>query len=436
MIDGFTRSPGERLRVAIISEHASPAALIGGEDAGGQNVYVDELSRILGRMGHAVDVFTRRDSLNAPDVLSWAENVRIVNLTAGPLRAMSKDDLWTYMPDFRDSLLRFVFGNGARYDVIHANFWMSGWVALELKRVLGVPVVQTFHALGTTKRKHQGSMDTSPPDRISVETEIVAGADRVIAQCLAEQDELVRDYRAHPSRMAIAPAGVNLERFSPVDQADARQRIGFHADEKLVVYVGRILPRKDIRNVVRSVALLKRDGGVRPRLLIVGGESERPDPAATPEIGELLKLTDALGAADVVDLVGKRQPDELRYYYGAADVVVTTPWYEPFGLTPLEAMACARPVIGSDVGGIRFTVCDGLTGFLVPPRDPESLAGRLRYMLDRPYLCTQMGRMGRGRVEREFSWARAAERVAEVYESVLAQNRAPADPLPLPGIYR
>jgi len=157
----------QSLRIALISEHASPAAPPGGEDAGGQNVYVDELSRALGRLGHTVDVFTRRDCAGAPDVRRWAPGVRVVNLTAGPPHTMPKDDLWAHMPAFRDAFLRFVLRDGARYDAIHANFWMSGWAGVELAPRLRLPIVQLFHALGTTKRRHQGDADTSPGERFA-----------------------------------------------------------------------------------------------------------------------------------------------------------------------------------------------------------------------------------------------------------------------------
>src|SRR5436305_14169155 len=136
------------------------------------------------------------------------------------------------------------------------------------------------------------------------------------------------------------------------------------------------------------------------------------------------RLAQKLVVADNVTFVGKRQQKELRYYYSAGDVVVTTPWYEPFGLTPLEAMACARPVIGSAVGGITYTIKEGETGVLVPPRDPDELANALLQLLRQPELCTQMGVAARKRVEHEFTWSIVAMRTAALYEAVLAERRS------------
>lgn len=419
---------GKPLRVAMISEHASPVALLGGADAGGQNVYVDEVSRGLAARGMAVDLFTRCTSPQAPEVIDWAPGVRVINLVAGPPLPLAKDDLWPLMPAFRDSFLHFILRDGARYDVIHANFWMSGWVATELRRALGIPAVQVFHATGLTKQRCQGTADTSPTGRIGAERRITREIDRVIAQCPNERDELLEGYGTPASKIALIPAGVNPERFRPIDRLEARRRIepslGITPEDLVIVYVGRMLPRKDVRNVVRAFALLVQRWDERQaplKLLLVGGESPEPNPVTTPEIGELRHLAAALGVAGRVCFTGQRQPDALRDYYGASDVAVTTPWYEPFGLTPLEAMACGRPVVGSAVGGIPFTVKEGVTGLLVPPRDPAALAARLEALLRDPAARQRMGTAARNRVERRFTWSVTAERTAALCQDVIEQ---------------
>jgi glycosyltransferase involved in cell wall biosynthesis len=227
----------------------------------------------------------------------------------------------------------------------------------------------------------------------------------------------------------MIPLAVDTERFRPMARAEARQQIGMDIppDGPLVVYVGRLLPRKDIRNVVRALALLNAGAtdGEPVRLMVVGGDGRTPDPAATPEIGELCRLASELGVRQFVHFTGKRQQEELRAYYAAGDVVVTTPWYEPFGLTPLEAMACGCPVIGSAVGGITFTVRDGETGVLVPPRDPAALAARLRDVLNDQPRRLAMGDQARRRVERNFTWPSIARRTADLYASLL--QREPLD---------
>jgi D-inositol-3-phosphate glycosyltransferase len=257
----------------------------------------------------------------------------------------------------------------------------------------------------------------------------VRTVDRLIAQCPAERDELLADYGARADQIALIPSAVDTDRFRPVAKSIARRTLEIDPTAEVVVYIGRIVPRKDIRNVIQALAHLKARrlaAGITtmPTLLIVGGETEQPDPVATPEIGVLHTLAAELGVLDRVRFVGRRQPDELYLWYAAADVAVTTPWYEPFGLTPLEAMACGVPVIGSCVGGIAFTIADGETGYLVPPRDPEALCDRLDDVLGDPERRQLMGQAGRTRVLDAFTWRQVATRTAELYDDLLCERLA------------
>jgi glycosyltransferase involved in cell wall biosynthesis len=420
--------------VAMISEHASPVALLGGVDAGGQNVYVDAISRGLASRGYRVDVFTRNCAGACTEVVPWADGVRVINVPFGPVGQLPKDALWPFMAEFRDGIVRFAARTNGTYNLIHGNFWMSGWVASQLRSRWAVPAVQIFHATGVTKRREQGAADTSPPTRIAVERAVVSAVDRLIAQCPEETRELIEDYVAPPHKIALIPSAVDISTFRPEPQAAARRRLGLDRDAQIIAYIGRIVPRKDIRTVVRALAILTRrrldEGNTdRPMLVLVGGESEDPDPAKTPEIGYLRRLAADLGVTDSVLFVGRKQASELRHWYAAADVAVTTPWYEPFGLTPLEAMACATPVIGSRVGGIGFTIVDGETGFLVPPKDAEALANKLERLLADGDLRQRMGSAGRSRIEREFTWQMVASRTAALYAELLADpSRGPLFP--------
>ncbi|HVC33205.1 MAG TPA: glycosyltransferase [Chloroflexota bacterium] len=410
-------------RVAMISEHASPAARLGSTDAGGQNTYVDQVSRGVARLGYEVDVFTRADDPAELAIRTWGDGIRIVPVVAGPLRPIPKDSLWPHLGDFLASTERLAADSGP-YDLIHANFWMSGWVGARLKRRWNVPFVETFHALGAVKRLHQGQADTSPPERPAAERAVLEAADCIIAQCPREVDELVAMYAADASRARIIPSGVDVERFFPIDQASARRELGLPLDERLVVYVGRLLPRKDVENVIRAIALLPSPSPASVRLLVVGGETEEAALDREPEMRRLLDVAAALGVRDRVTFVGRRPADRLRTYYSAADVFVSTPWYEPFGLTPLEAMACGTPAVCSAVGGITFTVADGVTGFLVPPREPGRLAERLARVLADEDLRRRLAQNARRRVEELFTWSTVATKTADVYQELLAGGAA------------
>jgi len=411
--------PDSRPRVAMISEHASPLAVLGSTDAGGQNVYVDQVGRNLARLGCRVDVFSRLDDHVQEPVVQMEPGVRAVGIEAGPPSFLPKDDLWPLMPAFLDGIRRFAAQEGCVYDVIHGNFWMSGWVTVQLASQLRIPKVQIFHALGLTKRRHQGHADSSPRDRIAVERSIVRNVDRMIAQCPSERDELIHDYDADIDHITIIPSAVDTSRFRPLDRAGARRSLGLPSEAAIIGYIGRMQPRKDVGNILRATALLRATTTADPMVIVVGGESSEPDPVLTPEIGRLQDLASELGIQHLVHFYGKRQPDDLPLFYAAADVIVSTPWYEPFGLTPLEAMACGRPFIGSHVGGIPFTIRDGETGLLVPPKEPTALSEALRVVLECPESAARMGHLGRRRVEREFTWSTTATRTLNLYMEVI-----------------
>jgi D-inositol-3-phosphate glycosyltransferase len=418
-----------RGQIALISEHASPLSLLGGVDCGGQNLYVAKVAKALSAQGYEVDVFTRRDDDQLPDMVEWDHGIRVVYVLAGPPRYIRKEDLYPFMEEFTEYMVRFCRHQRKAYDLVHANFWMSGLVAAEMKRRLGIPFVITFHALGRVRRLHQQQADGFPDVRFAVEDRLVAEADRLIAEAPQDAGDLIRLYGADPARIVIVPCGFDPEELWPLDKSSARTTIGVPADEGIILHVGRMVPRKGIDNVIRAYAGFLNDHAGRTRLLIVGGESDEPDPERTPEIGRLQRVAAELRVLDRVCFVGRRGRSQLKYYYSAADLFVTTPWYEPFGITPLEAMACGTPVIAANVGGLKFSVRDGETGYLVPPGDPAALADRFRMLYSSPALLRVFGQQAIQRVNEMFTWAHVAEGLAKVYGEVMLEGGMKRDTL-------
>jgi phosphoheptose isomerase/glycosyltransferase involved in cell wall biosynthesis len=407
-------------RIALLSEHASPLGRLGGADAGGQNVYVGELAAALASLGYEVDVLTRRDNELVPETAEWKRGVRIVHVAAGPPRHVPKERLLVHMEEFTRRTRALSVRNG--YELIHANFFMSGLVAADLRKLLGIPFVVTFHALGRIRRQHQGAADRFPDQRFGIEERVVAEADRVIAECPQEEEELIRLYNADPARVSMVPAGFDPNEFWPIGKALARVALGIAPEERVVLQLGRMVPRKGVDTVVRALRALQRDHGVTARLLIVGGDSQEPQASTTGEIARLRAIATEEGISDRVAFVGSRGRDALRWYFSAADVFVSVPWYEPFGMTPVEAMACGTPVIGSNVGGIKFSVRDGETGYLVPPKDPQAVAERIAHLYAHPRLLTTLSKQAVARANDLFTWDRIAGSVAGVYEDVLAKG--------------
>ena len=411
------------LRIALISDDASPLAAANDVDAGGQDTDLAHVAQALAEAGHAVDVLTRRDDPALPAMVTPRRGMRVLHIDAGPPRSVPKEQLLRHLPAFAEAAQRLL-RQSAPYDVLHANDFMSGWVGLALRLALGVPLVTRFHAPGLAQRRCPCATDQFAPARIGIERALAQRSDRLIAECPQDSDDLMRLYGTPPGRIATVPWGVDMHAFRPGERAAARQRLGLAPDRFLVLQLGPLMPSKGIDNVVQAMALLAPD--LDAQLLVVFGAANAPDERLTPEIVRLRTLARDNGVTQRVRFVGRRDREPMRDWYLAADVFVTTPWYEPLGTAPLEAMACGRPVIGSRLAGIQDTVVDGVTGFLVPPGDPQSLAVRLGFLQANPALAAAMGRAGAHRVRQNFSWTRVARRLAEVYgEVVPAPEPAP-----------
>jgi glycosyltransferase involved in cell wall biosynthesis len=413
-------------RIALISDHASPLAVLGSVDSGGQNVYVAQVAKKLAARGHTVDIFTRRYGVALPRVVEWCPNVRVIHVPAGPPQDVRKEELLPYMNDFARWMIGFCRMHGG-YDLLHANFFMSGHVALQVREALGTPLVITFHALGHVRRTHQGSADEFPDERIRIEERLVADADAIIAECPQDKLDLETLYGAAPDKLHVVPCGVDRDEFWPLSRRFARQALGFAPDARLLVNVGRLVPRKGIDNAIRGLGFLKRVHGLDATLLVVGGNSDVPDPHATPEIARLSQVSARHGEGQRVVFTGRRTRELLKLYYAAADALVTTPWYEPFGLTSLEAMACATPVIGSAVGGLTYSISDGESGLLVPPNDPRALGATLARFYANPRLMKRMRRVALHRAHALLSWDRVAGELEAVYRKVAGTQSAAAE---------
>ncbi|QGZ63590.1 glycosyltransferase [Paraburkholderia acidisoli] len=405
------------MKIALVSEHASPLVAVGGVDSGGQNVYVAHVARQLQRAGHQVDVFTRRDRALLPPI-SLNEGVRVVHVPAGPPMQLPKEMVLPHMPAFTEFLVDFCRKETPAYDVVHANFFMSGMAALEVKDALRLPLVMTFHGLGRVRRAHQGVNDGFADERIAIEDRLVRRADCLVAESPADEADLIEQYHADPSRIALVAAGFDPDLFFPGDRAEARTRLGWPRDEFAVLQAARLVPRKGIDDLVRAVGILQARHGVKAHLYLAGGDAETPNEIATPEIGRLRGVAHRCGIEERVTFVGRRNPVQLRELYRAANVFATTPWYEAFGMTTVEAMACATPVIGSDTGGLRHTVRHGETGWLVPPRDATAIAERLLQLHADPQRARAMGEAGRVRAQTYFTWRRIGLELEDLYARV------------------
>ena len=407
-------------RVAMFSVHSCPLATLGGRETGGMNVYVRELSQRLSDRGIAVDVFTRRQDPCYPTVVDFADRARVVHLPAGPAAPYSKHRVWDHLPEFVDGVLDFISDGALQYDVIHSHYWLSGWVAMRLCPALDLPVVHMSHTLGYPKNAAaQLPWEQEPSRRIQIERQVLQGSDAVVAESPASRQHMVRHYGVDPSAIAVIPCGVDVGRFQPRDKRRARADLSLPATAPILLFVGRLQPLKGIDTLLHAAAEIRRD---YPDVcvLVVGGGLDDRDEQETAELRRLQQLGASLGLQNVHYV--KAQPQEtLAQYYAAADVFVMPSHYESFGMVVLEAMACGTPVVGSEVGGLSYTIADGESGLLVPPGDWRAFAQAISRLLASPRLQGAMRQAGPERA-RAFAWPRVVDENMRLYRRLILQH--------------
>ena len=411
------------MRIAMLSYHTCPLATLGGKDTGGMNVYVQMLTRRLGRMGVHVDVFTRSQDEHVPHVLhDLGYGNRIVHVPSGPEIPLPKPELAGHIHTFSQGILDFASKKGIHYDLIHSHYWMSGIAALALKEAWGVPVMHMFHTLGLMKQRVARSAEEAEGDyRIAGEREVLSKADRIVAATQAELAQLQWLYQADAKKVVIIPPGVDTSHFYPIPADEAKDFIGIPHDARMMLFVGRIEPLKGIDTLLKSIAILRKQG-ILDRycclcLSIIGGQPKAGDGHLSDEMSRLQTISDTHGLDDLVTFLGRRGQDSLPYYYSAAEAVIMPSHYESFGMVALEAMACGAPVVASEVGGLAFLVQDGVTGFHFPAEDPQALSEKLINLIENRDLRQKMSTRA-AEVAREYDWDRIAARIHAVYQDV------------------
>jgi D-inositol-3-phosphate glycosyltransferase len=405
------------MRVAMLSMHTSPLAVLGGRETGGMNVYVRQVASELGAQGFLVDVFTRRVSASLPEVQEFAPGARLIQVDAGPAAHIEKEEMPALTEAFAAGVEAFRAREGGAYDVIHSHYWLSVEAGDRLASTWDVPHTAMFHTLGDVKLRARAS-EHEPAVRLEAERRLVHALDRIVAATEHERQLLRQIFRVAVQKVSVIPLGVDLERFQPAtaaERASARALLGIPATERVILAIGRIEPLKGLDILIRSLALMsdRSDVGV----YIIGG-----DERATPEIDRLLAIARQEGVADAVHFLGSRPHEALPDYYHAADVVAVPSFYESFGLVAVEAMAAGVPVVASRVGGLASTVADGRTGYLISWRCPEPFAEKIELLLANEELRSALGRSARERMAESYAWAEVAQRVAALYVELVQEH--------------
>ncbi len=414
-------------RIAMLSVHTCPLAVLGGKKTGGMNVYVRELSREFGRRGIKVDVFTRSQNPCIPHVNEMlGENARVIHIPTGPETPLDPDQVYPHLPEFVTNVLAFAAQADIRYDLIYSHYWLSGVAAHELRARWGVPVAQMFHTLGLMKERIAGEPADYPTTlRAFGEADIMSWADRLIAATPAERAQMLWLYRANRRAIEIVPPGVDLARFHPLPSEAAKQALGLPPNRRMLLFVGRIEPLKAVDTIFAAMALIKE---AAPHLLenlcltIIGGDPD--DPAGeNAEMERLKGLRVELGLDNLIVFLGAKDQNSLNLYYAASEALIMPSDYESFGMVALEAMASGAPVIASEVGGLAFLVQDGFNGYHVPVREPAALADKIRLLLEQPDKRQQLGQNAMNYAQ-DYAWPRIADRLLNIFAQMVPLRRA------------
>jgi D-inositol-3-phosphate glycosyltransferase len=401
-------------RIATLSVHTSPLEQPGTGDAGGMNVYIVEVSKRLARLGVEVEIFTRATGSSLPPIVEMAPGVTVRHITAGPFEGLSKEDLPSQLCAFTNGVLRTeaAYPPGY-YDLVHSHYWMSGQVGWLARERWGVPLVHTAHTLAKVKNRLIAAGDRPEPKaRVIGEEQVIAEADRLVANTRFEAQDLVACYDADPTRLTVVQPGVDLERFRP--GAVDRARFGLPERGPVVAFVGRIQPLKGPDVLIRALPAMP-----GATVVICGG----PSGSGLDRPTSLIELAASLGVADSVRFLPPQTGADLAALYRAADLVAVPSHNESFGLVALEAQACGTPVVAASVGGLVTAVRDGVSGVLVDGHDPADWARVLSGLLAEPARRAELS-LGAVRHAANFSWDRTAEGLLRVYREAVTEHRA------------
>lgn len=400
---------GEQLRIAILSAHSCPVGTLGTKDTGGMSVYIVEVARELGKLGHIVDAYTRIHDPADPIVVNLGENARLIHLEAGEMAQIDKLSVLDHLPEFIDNLEAWRKQKSLDYDIIFSHYWISALAGETLRQNWNVPHVTMFHTLGAVKNSIGIGM-MEPDLRIRIEGELARSVHHIIAPTEREKEELVNRYGSPPERIGVVPCGVNPELFSPMDMHEARKESGID-NGRIILFAGRIDPLKGIASLIKAVPLLKTDDDVK--LAIIGGGE-----ASREETEKLKKLAEELEIKDRVVFTGAVKQDRMPYFYSAADVCVIPSLYESFGLVALESLSCGTPIVANNVGDLKNIVRQGETGYVVDGNAPELLAGKINLILNQKCEEKLSAEAIRESVL-EFSWDNIAASLADEFVRVL-----------------
>ncbi len=425
--------------ICLLSVHTCPVAALGGKKTGGMNVYIRDLARELGARGIKVDIFTRCESKDATEVSRLGPNVQVIHIPSGPSKTLDPINIYPHLKEFTRNVLAYQEKTKHRYDLIHSHYWLSGLVALSLRNSWHIPILQTFHTLFKVKQLfspiypanqratlsgaiYQPKSDINPNElaiRPNAEEKLIVKVNHILAFTPDEKHHLVKLYAASPQKISLIPPGIDIHRFHPIHKTQAQTKIGLKTNHRLLLFVGRLDPIKNLETLLTAIAQPTLQGsslqGDKLCLAVIGGEKDDKYFIKIKNLSQKLKLQ------HFTTFFGSRDQRVLPYYYSAAEMTIIPSSYESFGLVALESMACATPVIASKVGGLKYLITDHQTGLLIPPVNPHALSQAVGKLLTHPTLHHKLSQAAH-RQAQKYSWSQITPQILKLYSQILYLN--------------
>ncbi len=372
----------QKKRLAVISYHTCPLSDEGSE-IGGMNVYVLEISKALAVKGYRVDIFTRSQSKESQQIVNVSENLRVIHLPAGVQGYLPPKKLKSHIPEFLANFYKFVKDENIKYDILSCHYYLSGIAGLEIKKKYDLPMLMTFHTLAFMKNLvARNSEEKETMQRVQTELRLVRKSEMVIATSPNDSEYLHTLYNCPREKISVLIPGINFKLFQPMDKKKAKNFIKADLDHKIILFVGRIQPLKGLDVLVYATKiLLEKQPDLKLCLWIVGGDVSGHTSKWSNELQKLERLRKLLHISTSVKFVGRKEQDELSYYYNASEVVVMPSHYEAFGMTALEAMACGTPVITTDAAGVSGIFDKAHEALVTSANNPLLLAEKMQGLL-------------------------------------------------------
>jgi len=415
------------VRILLISDHADPLAEVGSKEAGGQNIFVYYLASFLGRLGVSVDVFTRWDKKNKKEVVHLNNYLRVIRVKAGPKRYIPRDSFLDVVDEFAENILKRIKQEKNYYDIIHTNYWFSGIIGLKITQIIKRPLVHVYHSIGQVRFDSLSKLKLPKGEneifkkRLMAEKEIARKADRIIATSPVEKKIIKKLFRINEKKIDVITIGVDTKIFKPIKKGKARKLLGFENKKKIIIYVGRIEWRKGIGTLIYAFREVVKHFPKSKLYIIGGGNSKAAQKLDSAERERLKNIIKELNLGNRVSLLGSKKQKKLYQYYSASDVCVVPSYYEPFGIVPLESMACGTPVVASKTGGLQFSVKDGITGHLAKPRNYKDLAKKIITVLKNGKNFYKINCLKR--IDENFLWKKIAEQYKDYFNQFNIQKK-------------